>query len=514
MPSAYPKRHSTRSASVLAPSGLELSGLLALIGLYIFAEPIFGANANDTVNVVGPVLFIASLGYGIWIMVSADSHTVLTALFGFRLSALVFYGIGSLAPFFLSDAQRLYIETFYQFSAVELARLNLLVAVSVFAVLAVCFVLERAVKRTQPEAERPQFHQPDYNRMKRFGLSFTVIGSVIKYLFVFPVTMGWTADVLPGVIGTFGALSLIGIFLLAYWSAAAAPRAMPALIAFLFLEFILGLVTLSKESALLPLFSCLLGLIAQKATVLRILVAIVSFTVAVEVLSPAVAFARDQLQLRAGGQVALLDRVQMLANYYSPTGGGLVGAESGSAAMRTSLVNAATFAMYLYDSGRAGDSFEGWWTTLIPRLLWPNKPVLEPGKEFAMLGSMHEAENSVSPGIIAEAYWNFGWAGTLYIMIPLAPLLLLLSHYSLFVVRNGHWLYLPGAFIGMRVGLSIDSLFVGAILGSAVIVVWLHIGAYVAMDILRRLGLDNASNGRRRSHRRDQIRSGTAKRAW
>ena len=52
---------------------------------------------------------------------------------------------------------------------------------------------------------------------------------------------------------------------------------------------------------------------------------------------------------------------------------------------------------------------------LIPRILWPDKPLIAPGSEFDTIFRGYIAQSSLAIGFIAEAYWNLGWLGVLLI---------------------------------------------------------------------------------------------------
>ena len=68
------------------------------------------------------------------------------------------------------------------------------------------------------------------------------------------------------------------------------------------------------------------------------------------------------------------------------------------------------FAMQEYDSGRPGNPWEDFVMGLIPRTLWPDKPLVSPGVRFSILINGN-ANNNNGPGVIGEGYWYGGWFG-------------------------------------------------------------------------------------------------------
>ena len=59
---------------------------------------------------------------------------------------------------------------------------------------------------------------------------------------------------------------------------------------------------------------------------------------------------------------------------------------------------------YLY-----GNSFIGWPFVVVPRSLWPDKPVSVETAPMLAKSIFLEPQNNVPPGLVGEAYWNFGW---------------------------------------------------------------------------------------------------------
>ena len=73
---------------------------------------------------------------------------------------------------------------------------------------------------------------------------------------------------------------------------------------------------------------------------------------------------------------------------------------------------------------RNGEMLYGWATALIPRSIWPDKPMwMERG--HYLLTNVYNSDSKVAgipPGYIAELYWNFGFIGTMIGMLLLGYL--------------------------------------------------------------------------------------------
>jgi hypothetical protein len=108
--------------------------------------------------------------------------------------------------------------------------------------------------------------------------------------------------------------------------------------------------------------------------------------------------------------------------------------------------------------------------------LWPEKPIItDIGSKFYGAATGNALDSAASPGVFADCYWNFGWPGVILLMIPMGGILLLVSRYSLDVVRRELWLYFPVVLLGMRIGFRTDGFFVVDIIGGTVILVGLHL---------------------------------------
>lgn len=70
-----------------------------------------------------------------------------------------------------------------------------------------------------------------------------------------------------------------------------------------------------------------------------------------------------------------------------------------------------------YDSGTPGDSLRNALLVLIPRFVWPDKPIIAGGREFDLIFRGIEVESSLAIGYPAEAYWNQGWLGVIAVAI-------------------------------------------------------------------------------------------------
>ena len=93
---------------------------------------------------------------------------------------------------------------------------------------------------------------------------------------------------------------------------------------------------------------------------------------------------------------------------------------------------------------QAGQTYSYLWITLIPRIIWPDKPDVSEANRFYQLAyGLSDARSvqttSISIGCMAEAYINFGWWGVIVIMCALGALF---RTYEVFIADRSNTLIL------------------------------------------------------------------------
>jgi hypothetical protein len=122
-----------------------------------------------------------------------------------------------------------------------------------------------------------------------------------------------------------------------------------------------------------------------------------------------------------------------------------------------------------YDRGYPGHSLDYAFAAFVPRIIWPEKPMISDlGKEFNVLATNNPNPSS-APGIFADAYWCYGWMGVISAMLLVGALFGALSTFTLWVVDNERWFYFPASVVALRMGLRVDGVLVVDIIGSLAI---------------------------------------------
>jgi hypothetical protein len=148
---------------------------------------------------------------------------------------------------------------------------------------------------------------------------------------------------------------------------------------------------------------------------------------------------------------------------------------------RLNYANAQSFAMTAYDQGFSGDTFALGLFVFVPRLLYPDKPIMTPGVEFNVLVDGNPNSQS-APGMFAEAYWNGGW--------PLAGLTFLFmgafywawevyAKRKLASLRLG---YIPVIWLGLFSAIQQDAWFISGTIGILPIALAFHLLAALFLE--------------------------------
>jgi hypothetical protein len=125
---------------------------------------------------------------------------------------------------------------------------------------------------------------------------------------------------------------------------------------------------------------------------------------------------------------------------------------------RLCYTNAQTACMHLYDSGIEGDSFAYALYAWIPRIIWPDKPLMTLGEDFTVLVTGRTGTCS-GAGVFGEAYWNGGWLMVVLACGYIGVVFARLSRAALRIIAHSQWVLLPCAFLGVQMGLRIDGWF-------------------------------------------------------
>jgi hypothetical protein len=497
---AYPARRATAPAFRELPTRLlgvprdpgvaakwEIGGLIGLILAYLAAGELAGEGLVSLLNAAGPLWLMGVLIFGAVRMARPNPDNVWSSLFWFRIATAIYFGFGNFVPNIVNTATKLYMEAFFLFDDQHLLKLNMIVAVSTLTTLFAASLIGRLGSRHL----RPVSLQGNDRQLLLVGSAFALVGFVVKFGFLLPYTLGTTGDeVVTGTFATVGLLAPVSIYLLARYVLDHRPALLPFIIVALLLDMGVGVLTFNKSEVLVSLIMFLMAYLGRGLTVWRLTVAAAAMLMTFVQIVPIADYGRAQMfgRYRSIGVGGLAERFQIVEGYLNEPAA--VGVEEGvqGALSRLSYANAGSFAIDQFDRGFPGRTLESALAVLVPRVLWPDKPIISDlGREFNLLATNNPNSFS-SPGIFAEAYWNSGWWGVILLMAAVGVLLGGISRFALRWMTQRRWLLFPVVILGMRMGFRVDGMLVVDYIGAA----GLAAVAYVSIALVERFVMAQA----------------------
>lgn len=426
-------------------------------------------SGRDFLNAVGPLaLCLASLWTGSQIVL-VNPRTIWTPMPWFALSTALFFGLGPLAYVFGSEASIAFMDAFWPVASDDLWRTNLLNTVSLLTISTAFLIADKLLEIGQGMGRlTPRAFAGGNDPARTAAFVFLGAGLPLRYLLVLPYRFGQLSFTLPRSLYTLDCLVNLGLFMLAYLGVKRGGLWKSGFWLLLVAETITNFVSFSKEQLLLVFIMVALGRFLAKRNVREFIFAGLATLGIYFLVSPLVAWGRMRIERETGdfNQAPLGLRLTIAAQGLELWSRGALDIDHSHQARWTRLCYASpqTAAMHLYDSGYAGDSFALALSAWVPRLLWPDKPIVTVGEDFTEL-ILGRRGTCTGIGIFGEAYWNGGWPMVILACGYVGVLFAWLSRTALVMLARSEWLLLPCAFIGIRLGLRLDDWFVGYIIG-------------------------------------------------
>lgn len=442
-------------------------------------------GSEDWINTIGLIGFSIVLAWAAYRQMKLNVASLWTPMFWYRVALLSYYGIGSLVPIWTNGDTQELMKGFYSYFAYEIVKLNLLITVFnlVFIVSIKILFIAIGNKSISKVLFNRKFINPSNFSMITFGSMCLIIGSAVNYLIIFPQVIGLTSFSFFSTIANLAVLSWLGYFMVIFWGLENKRREFIVWpIALALGECAIGFFAMSKSVMLMPLVMISIAFIYHRRSLLRISLFAACFVSLFMLLAPIVTHVRDMNGKYYNSAAKAEDIPGLYLSYFT------TGRESDQYAdvetgwMRLSFVNAGTFVINQYDHGMPGNSYRYLWIVWIPRIIYPDKPIItDVGRELSYAANGNYNSSS-SAGLAAEAYWNGGWLYTIGVAIFVALVFGLWTIYSYEVIQRKAWHLFFIVLIGMRMALRVDGAFVSDIVGPIALVVLAHI----ALELLNR----------------------------
>lgn len=469
----------------LMPRIAEIAGTFALLIFYGICIA-YGGEATTFANYVGPLLLSAVVGWAIYRMVLTNRHTLWSPLLWYRIGVVGYLGVGSLVTLFLNEETRAMLASFFDFFPTDVLKFNIVVALFHACILVFSLAIIGPMRARNLSRDTLRFISPCNLTTETIGYIFLGVGCAVNYLLIYPYALEIFRINIPNIIVQLGQLGYVGYFLVGYWALRNQRRRWVWLVAGLtIIDSIVGLVQLSKHAAIFPAMMLPLAYLYHRVTLRRLSLIIAIMVPYYFVVADIVTDTRGLVTRSETGRAVLSETVQVL----SARAGGVDQSRVNDPDYqigwaRLSYVNAGAFAISLYDQGIPGDSLRDIFVVWIPRIVYPDKPIItDIGREFTFRANGNY-NSSTSPSIPAEAYWTYGWIGVVLFAALMAPVLALWSIYNVVALQRESWHLLVVVALGLRTGSRIDGMLVPDIVGPISAAVVLHLVFYFANRLL------------------------------
>ena len=361
-------------------------------------------------------------------IVTRDLYFILLPEFWFYLLIFLYFGFGTAAVFFISEASEYgrLIATVYRVMPSDVNLLNALIQFSLIFQITVGFLIARIIpnfKQNTREASPP----------KVVGTWYGIFLVIWIFLVMFESSVGGIAKELTHYISYAFLFHLTRVMLISKYR----PFALVQLFIFLVFEIRFGFLIASKLYMIMPLLVILLGYVSVRGLGVKALptggVLIIIFSLLVPLTEG----------MRQGSEVKIERNVQtyvggfLLYSFYRlshlPVAAYLINDESG----KYSTVN-------------------DWYTVLIPRIIYPEKPNISfRGNELSR--DLYGFDStSTARTIFVDAFVSAGWSGLIFINCLLFLVFFLGRHMTFRYALNGQFSYLPLIFMNLFIIMQIE----------------------------------------------------------
>jgi hypothetical protein len=437
--------------------------LFFLMVLYLVVGPPTDDHDGGAINLIGPACLSVVCIWTTYKIVAVNPRSIWTPMPWFALTSALYFGLGPLVYLFGPEETIAGMNESWWVAPSDLWRTNLLNTISILTIAAAFLATDKLLKTGHGSDRIAQKLADDDDAAQRALFFFLGVGLPLRYLLVLPYTFGQLGFVLPGSLFAFGSVVKLAVFMLAYLGAKRGGLWRAGFWMLFVTEVITNFLCFSKLEVLLVFIMTALGRFQATKSVKELVFAGMATVGIFVLLAPLVTWSRLRLYRETGNlnmapaQLRLAVAAEAL-DLWSRGELEFEGDRKDHGLARLCYSNAQTACMYLYDSGIEGDSFAyalyGW----IPRIIWPDKPIMALGEDFNVLVTGRTGTCS-GAGVFGEAYWNGGWLLVLLTCAYIGALFAWLSRTALRIIARSEWIFLPCAFIGMTMGMRPDDWF-------------------------------------------------------
>lgn len=443
-------------------STVEIVLIMALLIFYAVAELISGSfpAAVGWANIIGPLMLIATMIFGAGSALRRDSDAIWGSLFWFRVACAAYYGVGNLIALSSDYIILDHLKSLYYFSNDEILKFNVIIMLGLFFVyLGAIFT---NITLGIPNQRRPVI------RIYTMMVIFLAIGGVARYGIILPFLLNLQQGILPSIVSSIAKAYSAGLMLLIVLALQRQNILILIATLLVIIEIAIGVLLFSKSDVMITCLCVTLAFYLHRPKISTLIISISISFIIFSTMAPVVSYGRNTLIRDRGSQSATIDDRLAVIRAYQVEGTIDEIGQRPTSITRLSYVNAGTFVIAHYDLGLPTYTLANVAAVFIPRFLWPDKPNLtKDGTDLYTQATGYEG-TSITAGLFAEAYGNFGWWGLPLLMTPYGIILALMSRAMSAAMGRREWALLPVALIGVQVGTRVDGGYVVDVIGAPV----------------------------------------------
>lgn len=476
--------------NAITRSDAGLAILCRLLGIQSFSALclmflIFADEGTIAVfaNMLCPLVTFVACSWATIKLVLIDRRRIISPITWATMVNGVYFGFGPLMHAF-GDVDTISLATTaYAVDTATLLQVNFLNTVF-FTILLASYIFLTSILPLRFSFTIDSMQTAQEYRALILAFGSLVVGCFFRFKFGLPHELGQLDYMLPGMVYQleyFVPLALAPIFFVA---SRRGLTTRSCAVLFLLAEMVLGLLRYTKSAMVMPIIMSTIGVYLGTKSKLPV-VFLTSFAI-----FTLIAFNRPVMNLReetvrmpyADGST-LLGRYEIVSRMISD-GRLFESAVSGSAWWaRFNYSSIQAFVMNRYDLGLEGNPYKDVLWSLVPRIIYPDKPITSSvGSEIAYL-LMGETKTQIAAGFAAEAYWAGGWYMVTFIAVlvglQFAALEALLARVPLAAI----WTFFPCYILAIKMASRLDGCFSLDCVGSSVF----FLGYYCVAILLERM---------------------------
>jgi hypothetical protein len=434
--------------------------LIPLNAFYWGAPEITLASGLDTfINLFAPSALTGILCVLSFRVLKAQPASIWTATFWFPAGAAAFFGFGPLVEILGNDITRATLSiSNLAVSPDELFRANELSTAGITLIIAGFWLYLRLRVRGW-ETLRKSPSLPTFSPVL-VGVGFVAVGAGLKYLLFKPAEWGEFHVVIPGTVTGLDSLTDVGFGIVAFLSARGNKLMRGFFLATWPIHLFLCVLSLAKVEIITAMLLPLIGAYVGRPRMGRFLAGVALIAVVYMAAEPWVHYGREIIYERTGS-ISLAGYVERSEIFEDYVFSGEVQTRSPAEGQdqgwwtRLSYAGGEAYAMALHDQGIVNHSLDDLWIYFIPRVVWPDKPVLHgPSLDFyRQVSGDPNGQSYLGLAIYGDLYWQFGWAGILFACPLIGWLFGSMAARATRAIENREFIMLPAVLMALKMAL-------------------------------------------------------------